>query len=110
MQATTKSGTNQWHGTGFEYVQNDIFNSANPFTQLKPPIRWNQFGGSLGGPIIKNKLFIFGDYQGSRQRNGGSLITTVPTDGRARRQSSGSAGQLHLRQRIGLRQSPAATR
>jgi hypothetical protein len=79
MQATTKSGTNQLHGTAFEYVQNDIFNSANPFTQLKPPIRWNQFGGSLGGPIKKDKLFIFGDYQGSRQRNGASVITTVPT-------------------------------
>ena len=57
MQATTKSGTNQVHGTGFEYLQNDIFDSANPFTQLKPPLRWNQFGGSLGGPIMKNKLF-----------------------------------------------------
>ena len=79
MQATTKSGTNQLRGTGFEYVQNDIFNSANPFTQLKPPIRWNQSGGSLGGPIKKDKLFIFGDYQGSRQRNGASLLTTVPT-------------------------------
>lgn len=79
MQATTKSGTNQLHGTGFEYIQNDIFDSANPFTQLKPPLRWNQFGGSLGGPIKKNKIFIFGDYQVSRQRNGGSLITTVPT-------------------------------
>ncbi len=79
VQATTKSGTNEIHGTGFEYLQNDIFDSADPFTQLKPPLRWNQFGGSLGGPIIKNKLFIFGDYQGSRQRNGGALITTVPT-------------------------------
>lgn len=79
MQATTKSGTNELHGSGFEYVQNNIFNSANPFTQLKPPIRWNQFGGSIGGPIKKNKLFFFGDYQGSRQRNGASLLTTVPT-------------------------------
>jgi len=79
IQATTKSGTNQWHGTGFEYIQNDVLNSANPFTQLKPPLRWNQFGGSLGGPIKKDKLFIFGDYQGSRQRNGASLLTTVPT-------------------------------
>jgi Carboxypeptidase regulatory-like domain/TonB dependent receptor len=79
LQATTKSGTNQWHGSAFEYLQNDVFNSANPFTQLKPPIRWNQFGGSLGGPIKKNKVFIFGDYQGSRQRNGASLLTTVPT-------------------------------
>jgi Carboxypeptidase regulatory-like domain len=79
IQATTKSGTNQLHGTGYEYLQNDVFNSANPFTQLKPPIRWNQFGGSFGGPIKKDKLFIFGDYQGSRQRNGASLLTTVPT-------------------------------
>lgn len=79
MQATTKSGTNQVHGTGFEYLRNNVFNSANPFTQQNPPIRWNQFGGSLGGPIMKNKLFIFGDYQGSRQRNGSNLITTVPT-------------------------------
>jgi hypothetical protein len=79
MQATTKSGTNQVHGTGFEYLRNNIFNSANPFTQANPPIRWNQFGGSLGGPIIKSRLFIFGDYQGSRQRNGANTITTVPT-------------------------------
>lgn len=79
IQATTKSGTNQWHGTAFEYLQNDVFNSANPFTGLNPPVRWNQFGGSLGGPIKKDKLFIFGDYQGSRQRNGSSLLTTVPT-------------------------------
>ena len=79
VQATTKSGTNHLHGTGFEFVRNDIFNSANPFTGTNPPIRWNQFGGSLGGPIIKNKLFIFGDYQGSRQRNGASGIVTVPT-------------------------------
>jgi outer membrane receptor protein involved in Fe transport len=79
LQATTKSGTNQLHGTGFEYLRNDILNSANPFTQLNPPIRWNQFGGSLGGPLKKNKAFLFGDYQGSRQRNGASLVTTVPT-------------------------------
>ena len=79
LQATTKSGTNQLHGSGFEYLQNNVLNSANPFTGLKPPVRWNQFGGSLGGPLEKNKLFLFGDYQGTRQRNGSSLITTVPT-------------------------------
>lgn len=79
VQATTKSGTNQFHGSAFEYLQNDIFNSANPFTGLNPPLRWNQFGGSVGGPIKKDKLFFFVDYEGTRQRNGGSLITTVPT-------------------------------
>jgi hypothetical protein len=79
LQATTKSGTNQWHGSGFEYLQNNVLNSANPFTGLNPPTRWNQFGGSIGGPIKKDKLFVFADYQGTRQRNGASDITTVPT-------------------------------
>jgi len=79
LQATTKSGTNQWHGSAFEYLQNNDLNSANPFTGLNPPTRWNQFGGSIGGPIKKDKLFFFADYQGTRQRNGGSTIATVPT-------------------------------
>ncbi|MGH9430653.1 MAG: TonB-dependent receptor domain-containing protein [Terriglobia bacterium] len=79
LQATTKSGTNQFHGTAFEFLRNDIFNSADPFTQLNPPIRWNQFGGSVGGPIKKDKVFFFGDYQATRRRTGASLVTTVPT-------------------------------
>jgi hypothetical protein len=79
LQATTKSGTNQWHGSGFEYLQNNDLNSANPFTGLNPPTRWNQFGGSFGGPIKKDKIFFFVDYQGTRQRNGASDVTTVPT-------------------------------
>ncbi|PYV95797.1 MAG: hypothetical protein DMG89_20245, partial [Acidobacteria bacterium] len=79
LQGTTKSGTNQLHGSLFEYLRNDIFNAADPFTQLKPPLRWNQFGGSLGAPIVKDKLFGFFDYQGTRRRTGGALITTVPT-------------------------------
>lgn len=79
IQATTKSGTNQWHGSLFEYLRNDITNATNPFTQLNPPLRWNQFGGSVGAPIIKDKLFGFFDYQGTRRRTGGSILTTVPT-------------------------------
>src|SRR5437879_4100835 len=79
LQGTTKSGTNQFHGSLFEYLRNDKFNAADPFTQLKPPLRWNQFGGSLGAPIIKDKLFGFFDYQGTRRRTGGALVTTVPT-------------------------------
>ena len=79
LQATTKSGTNELHGTAFEYLQNNYLNSANPFTGVNPPTRWNQFGGSLGGPIKKNKVFFFADYQAMRQRLGGSIITTVPT-------------------------------
>lgn len=79
LQATTKGGTNQIHGTLFEFLRNDVFNAADHFTALKPPLRWNQFGGSVGGPIRKDKLFAFFDYQGTRRSDGGSLIATVPT-------------------------------
>src|SRR5438445_1641263 len=79
LQGTTKSGTNQIHGSLFEYLRNDKFNAADPFTHLKPPLRWNQFGGSVGGPLRRDKLFGFFDYQGTRRRTGGALITTVPT-------------------------------
>jgi hypothetical protein len=79
LQATTASGTNQFHGTLFEFLRNNITNAADPFTLQNPPIRWNQFGGSLGAPVLKNRLFGFFDYQGTRRRTGGSLITTVPT-------------------------------
>lgn len=79
VQATTKSGTNQLHGSLFEFLRNNITNATNPFTDINPPIRWNQFGGSVGGPLMKDKLFGFFDYQGTRQRNGGTVLTTVPT-------------------------------
>jgi hypothetical protein len=79
LQATTKSGTNQLHGSAFEYLRNNKFNAADPFSHVNPPIRWNQFGGSLGGPIKKDKLFVFFAYEGSRRRVSGSEITTVPT-------------------------------
>ncbi len=81
IEVATKSGTNNYHGSLFEFLQNNFFNARNPFTELNGtlPLRWNQFGGSFGGPIKKNKLFAFGDYQGMRQRNDGSLLTTVPT-------------------------------
>jgi hypothetical protein len=79
LQATTKSGTNRLHGSAFEYLRNNIFNGADPFSHIDPPIRWNQFGGSIGGPIKKDKLFVFFAYQGTRRRLSGSQITTVPT-------------------------------
>jgi hypothetical protein len=81
LQVETKTGTNEFHGSLFEFLQNNITNARNPFSEPNgpPPLRWNQFGGSLGGPIKKNKLFVFGDYQGTRRRTGGSGVTTVPT-------------------------------
>src|SRR5207247_11078420 len=79
LQGTTKSGTNQIHGSLFEYLRNDKFNAADPFTHLKPPLRWNQCGGSLGGPLRKNKFFGFFDYQGTWRRTGGVLLATFLT-------------------------------
>ncbi len=79
LQAATKSGTNEIHGSAFEYLRNDFFNAADPFSGVDAPIRWNQFGGSFGGPIRKNKLFEFFAYQGTRRDLGGTVITTVPT-------------------------------
>ena len=88
VTAQTKSGSNEFHGSGFWFRRSDANQARDPFTQFAPdPItgrfiprsRWQQFGGSLGGPIIKNKLFFFGDYQGTRQTNGITNLLTVPT-------------------------------
>src|SRR5450432_2004825 len=92
LQATTKSGTNRWHGSLFEFLRNSVANAADPFTLLNPPLRWNQFGGSVGGPIVKDKLFGFFDYQGTRRRTGGSLITTVHTQAERAGDLSGLLG------------------
>lgn len=80
---STKSGTNQIHGDAFEYLQLNTPGfttfAANPFTGLPAPTyRQNQYGGSIGGPVIKNKLFFFGDAQLNRQSQGGSVVTSVP--------------------------------
>ncbi len=84
----TKSGSNDLHGSGFWYRRTDATQARDPFTQYAPdPVtgrfipstRWNQFGGSMGGPIIKNKLFFFADYQGTRETDGLSNRLTIPT-------------------------------
>jgi hypothetical protein len=79
----TKSGTNDFHGSGFEFRRTGWGQARNPFTQPPdrplPDTKWNQFGASLGGPLIKNRLFFFGDYQGTRRSNGASTRLSVPT-------------------------------
>jgi hypothetical protein len=80
---STKSGTNEFHGDAFEYLQLNTPGfttiAANPFVGLPAALyRQNQFGGSIGGPIKKNKLFFFGDAQLNREAQGGSLVTSVP--------------------------------
>jgi len=81
LNANLKSGTNHWHGTLFEFVQNDVFNSRNYFqtTGKKAVERWNEFGGSVGGPILKDKLFFYFTYQRNPVNSGGFYTTTVPT-------------------------------
>ncbi|MBI1354816.1 MAG: hypothetical protein GC160_10745 [Acidobacteria bacterium] len=78
-----KSGTNQLHGTAFEFIRNDKLDATNFFANrsgsAKPTLRQNQFGGTFGGPIIKNKTFGFFSYQGTRIRIGSSLLATVPS-------------------------------
>ena len=88
VTAQTKSGSNELHGSGFLFRRSDAQQARDPFTQYAkdpitgrfiPPSRWAQFGGTIGGAIIKDKLFFFGDYQGTRQTNGVSGTFTVPT-------------------------------
>jgi hypothetical protein len=81
---TTKAGTNQWHGSAHEFNRVNAMFASNPFTEAKSGpghFVYNQFGGTMGGPIIKNKLFIFGYYDGYRVRSGGNVLTTVPIPG-----------------------------
>src|SRR2546422_7802881 len=74
--AVTKSGTNDFHGAGYEYFRNDALNANNPFLKAagvkRPTLKRNVFGGLLGGPIKTNKSFFFVSYQGTRERNGAS--------------------------------------
>lgn len=80
ISATIKSGTNQFHGSAFEFFRNDKLNAnswTNNFENLaRPAVRWNNFGGTFGGPIKKDKLFFFADYQGSRLDTPTSIATT----------------------------------
>jgi hypothetical protein len=90
VNVVTKSGTNQWHGEVFEFLRNDVFDSRNFFNATRGAFKQNQFGGTLGGPIIKDRLFIFSDYQGTRLSEGlSSGLVVVPT--MAERQGNESA-------------------
>ncbi|MGA7292590.1 MAG: TonB-dependent receptor [Terriglobales bacterium] len=80
MNAVVKSGTNQIHGDLWEFLRNEKLDAINAFDQFgQQPYKQNQFGFTLGGPIIKNKLFFFGDYEGLRIRQALPQLSTVPT-------------------------------
>ncbi len=91
VTAQTKSGTNNFHGSAYDYRQSNAQLARDPFTQSTGPngtlsatnpfpvgLR-NQFGGSLGGPVLKERFFFFGDYQGTRQKSGIAVQQSVPT-------------------------------
>jgi hypothetical protein len=79
VNMSIKSGTNSLHGSVWEYWRNDILNAKDYFDATKPEYRQNQFGATLGGPVIKDKLFVFGDVEANRIIFGQTSINTVPT-------------------------------
>jgi hypothetical protein len=80
VNIVTRSGTNQFHGSAYEYFRNDIFDARNFFqtTGNKPELRQNQFGGSIGGPVFRDRTFFYFDYEGLRQVSGVTDTGTVP--------------------------------
>ncbi len=82
VNVSIKSGTNELHGTVFEFLRNEKLDAKNFFdspTAPRPPFKRNQYGFSVGGPIVKNKTFAFGDYEGSRVRESRTVTSTIPT-------------------------------
>jgi hypothetical protein len=70
VNVLTKSGTNEFHGSAFEFLRNSDLDSRNFFDRTRGTLKRNQFGGTVGGPILKNRLFFFTDYQGTGQSQG----------------------------------------
>jgi hypothetical protein len=85
INVATKSGTNEFHGDAWEFVRNDAFDARNPFLATVPPFKQNQFGGTVGGPVIfphyngKDKTFFFAAYEGFRNHTSAQSLYTVPT-------------------------------
>ena len=82
VNVSVKSGTNQFHGTAYEFLRNQALDARNffaPSTQPKPHYILNQFGGTLGGPVIRDKTFFFVSYEGFRERQGQTFTSTIPT-------------------------------
>ena len=97
VNVVTKSGTNNFHGSGFEFLRNTAFDAKNYFaapTESTPVFRQNQFGGTFGGPIIRNKTFFFIDYQGTRQTQAPTVNVQMPSVGNFGGDFSDSTGSF----------------
>jgi hypothetical protein len=108
LNATIKSGTNSIHGAAWEFFRNDKLDAAdwfenNSLTPKKGELRFNQFGASIGGPVIKDKIFFFGDYEGFRRVQGTVLPGSVPT------LSERNSGYTNLSDLITQQSGPART-
>ena len=83
VSVVTKSGTNEFHGNLFEYLRNDNLNANDFFSNKagrgRPALAWNQFGGSVGGPVVRDRLFFFANYEAFRERRSTQQIVTSPT-------------------------------
>ena len=79
VNLVSKSGSNQFHGSLFEFFRNDKMDARNPFDTSKQPFRLNQFGGNIGGPIIRNRTFFFANYEGLQQRVTQTITNEVPS-------------------------------
>ena len=95
INAITRSGTNTFHGSAYEFFRHDSLDTIGFIDQenglSKPPLRRNQFGGSAGGPIVANKTFIFGDYEGIRRTQGVTSVANVLSPAARRGQLSTGA-------------------
>ena len=109
VTAQTKSGSSQLHGSAFEFRRSDAQQARDPFAEATrspvtgrfiAPNLHNQFGGSIGGQILKQELFFFGDYQGLCEKTGTALLTTVPTD--LARTTCTSGGDCNLSEYLGI--------
>ena len=100
MNAVTRSGTNRIHGTAFEFLRNEVFNARNFFALTTPPFRRNQYGGTVGGPIRKDKTFYFLSFQGTREKSTpNALSPTVLTA--AQRSGDFSTTKTQLKDPLG---------
>lgn len=99
VNVATKSGTNSIHGSAFEFLRNTDFDARNFFNPPPGPkgdFKRNQFGGTAGGPILRDKLFFFGDYQGTRQIRGNTVFTNVPSSTVLPDATTGNANALSI--------------
>ncbi len=79
LALTTRSGTNQFHGSAYDYFRNSALDARNFFSKTQPPLHQNQFGGALGGPIKMNKTFFFGSWERELLTSSDAVVSTVPT-------------------------------